>query len=67
MPFCIALTEPEAGSDASCLGTRAIKDGDHYYLNGRKSMITNWDSAQIYTVFATIDPQLRTKGITAFF
>ncbi len=63
--FC--LTEPEAGSDPARMTTTFTKDGDNYYLNGRKSMITNGASAQIYSVFATSDPTLRHKGITAFF
>jgi len=63
--FC--LTEPEAGSDPARMTTTFTKDGDNYYLNGRKSMITNGASAQIYSVFATSDPTLRHRGITAFF
>lgn len=62
-----ALTEPEAGSDPARMTTTFVKDGDHYYLNGKKSMITNGNNAQIYTVFATSDPTLRHRGITAFF
>jgi alkylation response protein AidB-like acyl-CoA dehydrogenase len=63
--FC--LTEPEAGSDASHMRTRLTKEGDHYYLNGKKSMITNGSVASIYTGFATFNPKLRTEGICAFF
>jgi len=63
--FC--LTEPEAGSDPARMTTTFTRDGDNYYLNGRKSMITNGASAQIYSVFATSDPTLRHRGITAFF
>ena len=62
-----ALTEPEAGSDASHMRTYVTKDGDYYYLNGKKSMITNGANAQIYTVFATSNPAKRTKGISAFY
>jgi alkylation response protein AidB-like acyl-CoA dehydrogenase len=62
-----ALTEPEAGSDASQMRTYVTKDGDHYYLNGKKSMITNGANAQIYTVFASSNPAKRTKGISAFY
>ncbi len=62
-----ALTEPEAGSDPARMTTTFVKDGDYYYLNGKKSMITNGNNAQIYTVFATSDPTLRHRGITAFF
>ena len=62
-----ALTEADAGSDASHMRTNVTKDGDNYYLNGKKSMITNGASAQFITVFATTDPKLRTNGITAFY
>lgn len=63
--FC--LTEPEAGSDPARMTTTFTKEGDHYYLNGKKSMITNGASADIYSIFATSDPTLRHKGITAFY
>ncbi len=62
-----ALTEPDAGSDASHMRTRAVKEGDHYYLNGKKSMITNGANAQFYTVFAATNPAKRTEGISAFY
>ena len=62
--FC--LTEKEAGSDAGSLTTRAVLDGDHYVLNGRKRFITNGSYADLYTVFATLDPARRTAGITGF-
>lgn len=62
--FC--LTEAEAGSDAAALRTTAIKDGEDYVLNGSKCFITNGGIADIYTVFATVDPSLGARGITAF-
>jgi alkylation response protein AidB-like acyl-CoA dehydrogenase len=62
-----ALSEPNAGSDASHMATNATKDGDYYYLNGKKSMITNAANAGLYTVFATTNPRARTKGISAFY
>ncbi len=62
--FC--LTEREAGSDAGSLATRAVRDGDHYVLNGQKRFITNGSYASLYTVFATVDPTKRTAGITGF-
>lgn len=65
--LAFALTEPDAGSDASHMRTNAQRDGDHYYINGKKSMITNGANAQIFTVFATTNPSLRTNGITAFY
>jgi len=64
---CFALTEPEAGSDAANIKTRAELKGDHWVLNGRKCFITNGDIADVATVFAVTDPQKRAKGgITAF-
>ena len=60
------LTEPEAGSDAASLKTRAVREGDHYLLNGRKCFITNGGLADFYTIFATVDPEKRHQGITAF-
>lgn len=62
-----ALTEPNAGSDASHMTTNAVKDGNYYYLNGKKTMITNGANAQLYTVFASTNPKLRTNGISAFY
>jgi len=62
--FC--LTEKEAGSDAGSLTTRAVRKGDHYVLNGEKRFITNGSYADLYTVFATVDPGERTAGITGF-
>lgn len=61
-----ALTEPSAGSDVGWLTTRARRTRDGYVLNGRKIFITNGGIADIYVVFATVDPSLKTKGITAF-
>lgn len=51
-----ALTEPNAGSDAGALQTKAIKDGDDYLISGTKRYITNAPSAQLFTVFARTDP-----------
>jgi len=61
-----ALTESGAGSDASGLCTTARRDGDHYVLNGAKIFITNGGYADVYTVFATVDKSLGSRGITAF-
>ena len=64
---CFALTEPEAGSDAANIKTRAELKGDHFVLNGSKIFITNGDIADVATVFAVTDPKKRAKGgITAF-
>jgi len=62
--FC--LTEPQAGSDASALKTRAVCDGDHYVLNGAKQFITNGQHAGVALVFAVTDPTAGKKGISAF-
>ena len=61
-----ALSEAGSGSDAFALATRAEKKGDKYILNGRKLWITNGAEAGVYVIFATIDPALGYKGITAF-
>ncbi|WP_017756636.1 acyl-CoA dehydrogenase [Calidifontibacillus oryziterrae] len=61
-----ALTEPSAGSDAGSLKTRAVKQGDHYILNGSKVFITNGGEADIYIAFAITDPEQGSKGISAF-
>ena len=63
---CFALTEPGAGSDAASLITSARRDGDDYVINGNKVFITNGTNADLALVFATIDPKLKHKGITAF-
>lgn len=63
---CYALTEPDAGSDASSIETTAREDGDAYVLNGEKIWITNGLSARLAIVFATMDSSLRHKGICAF-
>lgn len=62
--FC--LTEPSAGSDAGSLKTRAVKEGDHYKINGAKVFITNGGEADVYIVFASTNPELGTRGISAF-
>ncbi len=61
-----ALTEPGSGSDAASLQTRAIRDDAGYRLNGTKCFITNGGKAEVYVLFATLDPALKKKGITAF-
>ncbi|MEG1548127.1 MAG: acyl-CoA dehydrogenase [Clostridia bacterium] len=60
------LTEPGAGTDASGQQTKAVKDGDHYVLNGTKVFITNAGYAQVYIIFAMTDKAAGTKGISAF-
>lgn len=61
-----AVTEPEAGSDAAALHTTAVRQGDHYVLNGQKRFITHGGIADLYAIFATVDPSLGHRGITAF-
>ena len=63
---CFALTEPGAGSDAAALRTTAKRDGDEYVLDGNKVFITNGTDADVALVFATVDPEKKHKGITAF-
>lgn len=62
--FC--LTEPGAGSDAGAIQTRAVRDGDHYILNGTKIWVSNGDISGVYVVFAKTDPSAGARGITAF-
>ncbi len=61
-----ALSEPESGSDAFALSTRAVEDGDGYRISGRKLWITNAAEADIFLLFATIDPTAGYRGITCF-
>ena len=61
-----ALSEPEAGSDATKQKTTADKDGDHYVINGMKNWITNGISADHFLVMATTDKEKGHKGISTF-
>ncbi|MFN2411607.1 MAG: acyl-CoA dehydrogenase family protein, partial [Pyrinomonadaceae bacterium] len=61
-----ALSEAAAGSDAFALKTRAVEKGDSYELSGQKLWITNGNEAEIFVVFATVNPEAGYKGITAF-
>ncbi|MDH3762313.1 MAG: acyl-CoA dehydrogenase family protein [Gammaproteobacteria bacterium] len=63
---CFCLTEPHAGSDASALKTRAVKQDDGYLLNGSKAFITSGANADVAIVFAVTDPDAGKKGISAF-
>ena len=63
---CFALTEPGAGSDACGMQTTAVKDGDYYVLNGRKTFITMAPLADWAVVYAKTDMSMGTKGISAF-
>jgi alkylation response protein AidB-like acyl-CoA dehydrogenase len=64
--FSYALSEPEAGSDAASMKTRAVRDGDHWVLNGTKMWITNAGVSEYYTVMAVTDPAQGARGISAF-
>src|SRR5256886_1827616 len=61
-----ALSEAGSGSDAFALASRAVDKGDHFLLNGRKLWITNAIEAQLFIVFANVNPDQGYKGITAF-
>ena len=63
---CFCLTEPQAGSEASALKTRAKRDGNHWVLNGTKQFITSGSNADLAIVFAVTDPAKGKKGISAF-
>ena len=62
--FC--LTERQAGSDAGAVSTRAERDGDEYIINGVKCFATNAPQASLFTVFASTQPELKTKGLSVF-
>jgi alkylation response protein AidB-like acyl-CoA dehydrogenase len=64
--FSYCLSEPEAGSDAAAMTTRAVRDGDHWVLDGVKRWITNAGVSRFYTVFAVTEPSAGAKGISAF-
>lgn len=61
-----SLTEPMSGSDAGTMKSRAVRDGDHYILNGRKSWVTSGPVADYYVVFMMTDPEKKHRGVTAF-
>ena len=61
-----SLTEPQSGSDAGTMKSRATRDGDHYILNGRKSWVTSGPVANYFVVFMMTDPDKKQKGVSAF-
>ena len=63
---CFCLTEPQAGSDASAITTRARRDGNHWVLDGTKQFITSGQHADVAIVFAVTDPAKGKKGLSAF-
>ncbi|WP_207924258.1 acyl-CoA dehydrogenase family protein, partial [Actinomadura bangladeshensis] len=64
--FSYALSEADAGSDAAGMKTRAVRDGEHWVLNGAKMWITNAGVSEYYTVMAVTDPSAGARGISAF-
>ena len=64
--FSYCLSEPEAGSDAASMRTKAVREGDEWVLNGTKRWITNAGESEFYTVLAVTDPDKRARGISAF-
>ena len=66
MLACFCLTEPDAGSDAAAIKTRARRHGNRWVLNGTKQFITSGKNAQVAIVFAVTDPAAGRKGISAF-
>jgi hypothetical protein len=63
---CLLMTEPQAGSDAAAMRTRAVKHGDRYVLNGAKCFITSGQSAEYAVIFAVTDPDAGKRGLSAF-
>ena len=66
MLACFCLTEPEAGSDAAAIRTRAVRHGNRWVVNGTKQFITSGSTADVAIVFAVTDPDAGRKGISAF-
>jgi alkylation response protein AidB-like acyl-CoA dehydrogenase len=64
--FSYCLSEPEAGSDAAAMKTKAVRDGEDWVLNGVKRWITNAGESEFYTVMAVTDAEKRSRGISAF-
>jgi alkylation response protein AidB-like acyl-CoA dehydrogenase len=63
---CFSITEPGAGSDPASMKSRAVREGDHYVLNGKKTFATNSGEADTYVLFASTDPEAGGKGVSAF-
>ena len=61
-----SLTEPQSGSDAGAMKSRAVRDGEFYVLNGRKSWVTSGPVADYFVVFMMTDPDKKQKGVSAF-
>lgn len=67
LAVCFALTEEQAGSDAAAIQARAVRQGDHYVLSGRKRFISGAPYADVAIVLAVTDPEQGARGISAFF
>ncbi|MEO6458157.1 MAG: acyl-CoA dehydrogenase family protein [Chloroflexia bacterium] len=63
---CFSITEPGAGSDPASMQSRAVRDGDAYVLNGKKTFATNSGEADTYVLFASTDPEAGGTGVSAF-
>jgi hypothetical protein len=63
---CLLMTEPQAGSDAAAMRTRAVRHGNSYVLNGTKCFITSGRSAEYAVIFAVTDPGAGKRGLSAF-
>ncbi|HUP27334.1 MAG TPA: acyl-CoA dehydrogenase family protein [Chloroflexia bacterium] len=63
---CFSITEPGAGSDPASMQSRAVRDGESYVLNGKKTFATNSGAADTYVVFVSTDPDAGGKGVSAF-
>ena len=63
---CFCLTEPDAGSDAASIRTRARRDGEHYIINGAKQFITSGKNGKVAILFAVTDPEAGKNGLSAF-
>lgn len=64
--ICFCITEPDSGSDAGSIRTKAIQKDGRYLINGRKCFITNGGVADLYTVFTVTSPEKKMEGITGF-
>src|SRR5688500_8980629 len=63
---CFSITEPGAGSDPASMQSRAVREGDEYVLNGKKTFATNSGEADVYVIFVSTNPEAAGKGVSAF-